>query len=148
MGTALERATEILALTVKAAEGNGVPLPESRYVQMGDPIVACPVVIVSVSGIGPYLDLTGRLGLEKCGPPQTATLRITIAREYSCQNDDGTDDPYAIMQASVIMQADADVMWDVIYGVETYLGPSQVNIDSQISGGLVAVSGVFTIGIL
>ena len=148
MGTALERATEILALVVTTAERGGVPLPPSRYVQMGDPIVACPVVIVSVSSIGPYLDLTGRLGMERCGPPQTATLRATIARDYVCQNEDGTDNPMAVMAASVIMQADADVLWDCIYGIESYLGPSQVNIDSQISGGLVAVFGVFTIGIL
>lgn len=147
MGTAFERAAEFLLIIESTARGAGIDLPEVRYTTMGDAGAQYEAVIVAVASIGPYLDLTGRLGMERCGPPQTATIQATIARDWVCVTDDGTDDPEAIMLASAVMQADADVLWDCVFSIEPYLGPSSVNITTQITGGLVAVSAVYTIGI-
>lgn len=143
----LGRAQEMLRNIINVSEGKGVPLPARRYTEFQNPQPVVESVIVGVAAVNPYADLTGRLGMERCAPPMSATIRGTICRDWICVDDEGIDDPQKVMAASLRMQDDADTLWECIWMTEPYLGPLQVTIDSQITGGLVAVTGVFTIGI-
>lgn len=149
MTTALGLAEEALAATIDAAEAAGIELPEIRYVQMGDPVIACPSVIAAVTAINTFTDPNVPPGaLPGCAPIQVATVSVYVAHEYTCARDDGTDDPEAVYKISQVMAAEGNVVWDALNALQFFMGPDNVAVNWTINGGFCYVIGTCTRGIL
>ena len=142
MTTALSRAQELLDLIVAEAAAQGVSLPTPQWVQIGDSVIQCPGVSVSAGGLTPPA-----LSEERCVPPMQTTLIATIAREWVCVNDDGTDNPSAIEAGSVLVQPDADVLWQAAYSMTPYLGPEGGSLSWLIEGGLIYTQMQIVVGV-
>ena len=148
MGTAMDRATELMTVIVDTAASQNWALPSLQYTQAGDPVVGDESVVVGALSVTPYSDPMQVPTPGRCAPLQQVNLVAYIARRYVCQRPDGSDDPDLVEAASDVMQVDMDLMWDAIYAMNPYLGPDSVNVAWTITGGLVYTVGSLTIGVL
>lgn len=143
MGSARDRAVELAGLIVDQAELDEIELPALQWVQVGDPVITCESLCVTALGPEP---LDG--APDRCIPPQVTTLIACVARDYICMNDDGIDDPEKVAAASIIQQADADMLWAACWNLSMYLGPTLVSVNYLVEGGMIFTTLQLQIGVL
>lgn len=114
MMTPLEKAQQILDQIVAKATplGPDYVLPDLRYVQLGTPVISCASVIVAGLSLATDGASLGILNVD-CDAMQVCTFQVTIARDCSwVANEDGSDDPTRVAQASAMLSSDGELLWD------------------------------------
>lgn len=148
MGTALDRAQEMLA----AVEGFGADpyeLPTKRYAALAPGVADCESVVITALSVSPYLDPNAETGMFRCPPPQLVTISGFIARECEGGIDgSGFTNVAEYVAASEKLQADQDILWEAVFSMKNYLGPSEITGSWAVEGGIWMASIMFTIGVL
>lgn len=146
--TPYAKAQAILAELVEAAlplEPDFV-LPTLRYAQIGAPVVACESLIVAVAG------MTADNGLEVedltfCDSSQIGTFTIVHAIDCAwVANEDGTDDPARVAEASARMDANGTFLWNYANELVPFVS-KQWTIGWAFMGGLGLTTLTLTTGI-
>ena len=120
-----------------------VPLPDERYAQLGGQVIACESLIVASTGI----QAQEVLDTPRCDVVQVATYDITLARECAnVSNDDGTNNPEAIVDVSAQIDQDADALWRWAQGLE-YFWTKTFDVSWVITGGLAITTLTLTVGV-
>jgi hypothetical protein len=144
--TPLEKAREFLATIEDMAPAMGIVLPELRYAQLAQPVIACSSLIAAVTNTIPHAEYGGATGSRgnifgfECNASQQSTFVISLSRECSwISNEDGTDNPEEVVKVSEQMQADHDLLWYFAADLNPYLSKSW-SIAMAIMGGLSIVT--------
>ena len=120
MATPIGKARELLAQIETAAVAARITLPKTRYAQLGEPVVTCAALIVTLARLDPagpeYNVQSG------CLTSQIGTFTLTIARDCAVTYDEeGIDDPALVDEVSQIMSDDGDFLWNFAAGLSLYL---------------------------
>ena len=103
----------ILEKVCSVFQSYNVPLPGRQYWTMGNPVIDCEQVVVSLNSV--YLGPPGQQMNEptRCNMPRTATVNISIARTFPVVGQNGRP-PSAnkIEQASYAAAVDAWVLME------------------------------------
>lgn len=138
------KADALLKDLVAAAGIAHLPLPERQYAQLGEPVVACAAVQVALTGLeqaGPEYQP------QACDTSQVGTFVVIIARDCAVVfNDDGTDDPKLVVDASQDMSEDGDFLWVWAESVPTFITKT-LSLGWILEGGLSITSVSMTLGI-
>lgn len=139
------KADSLLKDLISAAGVAHLSLPERRYAQLGEPVVACAAVQVALTGLeqaGPeYQPQAG------CVTAQVGTFVVIIARDCAVVfNDDGTDDPKLVVDVSQDMSEDGDFLWNWANEVETFITKT-MSLSWILEGGLSITSVSMTLGV-
>ena len=146
MSNALDRANELNTAITNFATALDITLPVFRVIQAGTPVIAKCSVVVAAIGISPLINFD-QTAMARCAPAQRTTVIGAIARDYEVVDAEGIDIPDLVMNASLLMMADADLLWEAAWSVEPYLGPDNVSIDWNLTGGLAISSVQYTVGV-
>lgn len=141
----LDKAKALLAELVTKADVAGLGLPSIRYYQIGDAVVTCGSVIVTLTRMDPagpeYQVASG------CMSSQVGSFVITIARDCGVIFDeDGVDVPALVINASEDMSADGDFLWGFAAGLPTYIA-RDYSVTWVLTGALLITSLTLTVGI-
>jgi hypothetical protein len=144
--TPLEKAREFLATIEDMAPVMGTVLPDQRYAQLGQPVIACSSLIAAVTTTIPHAEYGGATGSRgnifgfECNASQQSTFVISLARECSWTSDDtGFDIPEEVVKVSEQMQMDHDLLWYFAANLDAYLSKSW-SISMVLMGGLSIVT--------
>lgn len=146
MSNALDRANELSTAITNFASELSITLPVFRVVQAGTPVIAKCSVVIAAIGISPLMNFD-QTAMARCAPPQRTTIVGAIARDYEVVDAEGVDIPDLVAEASALMMADGDLLWEAAWSVENYLGPDNVSLDWNITGALAITSVQYTVGV-
>lgn len=141
--TPYTKARSLLDDIVEQADTSHVTLPETRYAQVGTPVVAAPEVTVAC----PSIDQATEASQTRCAVPQLGTFQLIIARGCpDIANNDGTNDPEAVAKASEMIGQDVDILWAVCNAYEAYVS-KRWSASWQITGNLAITTVTLVTGI-
>lgn len=141
--TPLSKAQQILNGVEATAAGMSVAMPRLRYAQLATQVVSVESVIVAATSMEP----DAAYGPLECNASQLATFVVSWALDCSwVSNDDGTDDPTRVAEASARMDTVAEVLWEFASGLDAFLS-KQWSIGWAFIGGLGIVTLQLTTGV-
>lgn len=116
--TPLGKANQMLNEIVALATVNDISLPKRRYAQVGNAVISCSGVTVTVLGTNPtpwqnFQDFQSPLQMMECNVSVTGTFVVTIARECGGVSDhEGFDDPSKVAKVSAQLETDGELLWE------------------------------------
>lgn len=144
MTTPIGKARELLSLLETAAGAASLSLPETRYAQLGEVVVTCAAVIVTLQNLDPAGPEYGSPG---CVTSQIGTFSLIIARDCGVvYDDDGVDIPALVEDASEDMSEDGDFLWEFAAGLDMYLQKNWA-VTWSLPGGLLISTLSLTLGV-
>lgn len=145
--TPYQKAQQILADLEARAADIGLDLPTLRYAQIGTPVVSCASLIVAVTNLAPEAGGAGVEDIVVCDAAQMGTFTILFSHDCSwVANDDGSDDPARVVEASAHMDASGSFLWDYANEYVPYISKTW-SLSWSLVGGLGISTLTLTVGI-
>lgn len=141
--TPYEKADKILESLICLAGDSGVEMPSVRYAVLGEPVVSCASVIVTLTSINTPPEVPA------CNAPQVGTFSVIISRD--CANisaPNGDTIPEEAVKVADTQSTDGQLLWDLVVDMHGAMyPPSAWSIGFVVTGGLAITSMMMTANI-